>query len=144
MSQMIDKNQKISVDKKSGRVRVQTINSDASLTDQSGTDESDVNKIMAKYERTGQISHLAKRPGTFQDLSDIPDYQTMLAQMEKARDAFMTLPAKTRLRFENDPGQLVSFLQDIKNKDEAISLGLLPPPPKEQPTPSIVGDTKPQ
>lgn len=142
MSQMIDPNVEISIHPKTGRYVVDSYNNEPSLTDQSGKDESDVNKIMAKYEKTGLISHLNKRPGAFKDISGVEDYQTMLGKIQAAQDAFMTLPAATRLKFQNDPGQLISFLQDEKNTDEAIKLGLVekpqtpPPTPPSPPTPT--------
>jgi len=39
-----------------------------------------------------------------------------------------SLPSKIRDRFGNDPSQLLSFLADSSNKDEAISLGLVSAP----------------
>lgn len=134
MSQMIDPSHRIYAHPITGRTVVETVNLEPSLTDQSGQRESDINYIMAKYEKTGLITHMAKNQGKFMDVSNVPDYQTMLAQIQEAESAFMTLPATTRLKFQNDPGQLISFLQDEKNRDEAIKLGLVnpPPPPSEQ------------
>lgn len=47
--------------------------------------------------------------------------------MRSAGAAFMTLPAKTRLMFENDPEQFVSFAMDPKNADTMREWGLLKP-----------------
>ena len=40
----------------------------------------------------------------------------------------MTLPADLRKRFSNDPGQLLSFLENEDNRAEAIKLGLVNAP----------------
>jgi hypothetical protein len=44
-----------------------------------------------------------------------------------ARDAFMTLPVRVRAQFNNRPENLLSFLQDSRNRDRAIALGLVEP-----------------
>jgi phage internal scaffolding protein len=51
-----------------------------------------------------------------------------LNQVIAAEDEFMRLPADLRARFENDPAQLIEFLENLENKDEAIKLGLVNPP----------------
>jgi hypothetical protein len=40
-----------------------------------------------------------------------------------ANDAFMTLPAELRYKFNNDPQNFISYLQDPKNDEEAIKYG---------------------
>lgn len=46
----------------------------------------------------------------------------------------MTLPAKVRDRFSNDPGKFLAFVDDPKSREEMYELGLAkrpdPPPPK--------------
>lgn len=132
---MIDSSQVI-YDKGNGRIGVKTVNNEPTKTQQQFKDECDINNIIARYEKTGELSHLSGRKGAFTDLSDVTDYQGMLHTVIQAEEAFMTLPAVVRTRFRNDPGQLLSFLQDPKNKDEAIKLGLIdtpvdPEPPSE-------------
>lgn len=106
------------------RVRVRTINNEKSMTQQQFKDECDVNNIVAKYKRTGEITHLARTSGVYADLTKITDYHTMINQIQEAQKAFMTLPAAVRLRFQNDPGQLLAFMQDPKNYEEGVKLGL--------------------
>lgn len=126
MSDMIRTDQ--SIEKMpSGRIRVISINKEPTMTQQQFADDCDINNIMAKYEKTGQVTHLSNKQGVYGDFSDITDYQDMLHRVAAAQESFQTLPAKTRQRFQNDPGELISFLQDRKNYDEAISLGLIVP-----------------
>jgi phage internal scaffolding protein len=42
-----------------------------------------------------------------------------------AQNAFKTLPASIRKEFNNDPSQVIDFLNNPANKDKAIELGLI-------------------
>jgi len=117
----------VSVDKKTGRVRVQSHNILPTKTQQNFKDECDINNIMAQYSKTGQFTHVTSRQGQYADFSNITDYQEMLDTVRYADQAFMTLPAQIRSRFGNDPGQLLAFVQDSKNYDEGVKLGLVQP-----------------
>lgn len=127
---MRDPNQKITVDPKTGRVRVQTVPSGESKTQQQFAAECDINNIMKKYANTGVFTHVTGKQGRYGDFSMITDYQEMLDTVRYAQEAFNTLPADVRARFRNDPGVLLDFLQDSKNMDEAIKLGLVDKPKK--------------
>lgn len=107
-----------------GRVRVRTINTKPSRTQQQFADECDIEKIIEKYARTGQITNLARKKGVYADVSDISDYHESVNKIQRAQNAFMTLDAKIRARFGNDPANLLAFMQDPKNYDEGVRLGL--------------------
>lgn len=114
---------KINYDKK--RIRVRTFNEDASLTQQQFKDDCDINLIIAKYEKTGQITHLRRSEGQYLDLSHISDYQTSLNKVMEANAMFDELPSDVRLRFGNDPQQFITFCQEHeKNYEEGVKLGL--------------------
>lgn len=119
-----------------GRIRVQTINEEPTRTQQHYKDQCDVNNIIAKYKKTGVITHLARSQGVYADVSQITDYQTSLQKVMDAQNAFSTLPSELRLRFNNDPQQLLAFLQDPKNYDEGVTLGLYEQ--KTEPTPESI------
>ena len=95
-----------------------------SMTQQQFKAECDVNNILAKYKRTGMLSHIQKHQGNFGDFSSIEDYQSSLGKLMQAQQSFESLPSELRAKFENDPAQLISFLSDKKNDAEAIKLGL--------------------
>lgn len=104
-----------------------------SLTDQSQKDECDINRILQRYRETGYLTdplHPATRKPIFGDFTDIPDYQAALDLIAKADDAFMQLPAKIRDRFSNNPQEIFDFLNDEKNRDEAVKLGLIDSKPE--------------
>lgn len=98
--------------------------SGVSKTKQSFKDECDINRIMARYAATGTLDFVNRREAQFLDVSDI-DFQNAMRIVTESREAFMTLPAAVRDRFQNDPGQLLGFLSDDSNREEAIKLGLV-------------------
>lgn len=95
-----------------------------SMTNQQFKEECDVNNILAKYKRTGLLSHVSRTQGQFGDFSTLEDYQTSLHKVMKAQESFGLLPSEVRNKFQNDPGKLVDFLADSKNDEEAYKFGL--------------------
>jgi len=97
---------------------------DASLAQQHFKDECDINNILRQFNITGLLPEAPLSP-RYGDFTGIGDYHTALNQVIAAEDEFMSLPANIRARFENDPAQLIEFLDKPENKDEAIKLGLV-------------------
>jgi phage internal scaffolding protein len=85
---------------------------------------------MAKFAVTGLIPETPLSP-RYGDFTGIGDYHTALNQVIAAEDEFMSLPAQLRARFENDPAQLINFLDNPENYNEAVSLGLVNKKPEE-------------
>lgn len=97
-----------------------------SMAKQSFKDECDINLILARYQRTGILEHTRNSVAQYLDVSGA-DFQEAQNLIAGARSMFYELPAGLRERFENDPAKLLSFLEDEKNRPEAITLGLLRP-----------------
>lgn len=116
-----------------GRKRVYTVNLGPDMTDQSQKDDCDVNLIMAKFRKTGSLTHLSQRQGFYADLSSVKDLHSSLLEIQAASSAFALLPAELRKRFNNDMKEYVEFLHNPENKEEAIALGLLLDPKKQEP-----------
>ena len=97
-------------------------------------DECDINVILERFGKTGQVSVNAIS-GTYGDFSGVHDYHTALNAIIASESEFAALPAQIRNRFQNDPSNLIDFLDKPENKAEAESLGLLNSPAKavEQP-----------
>lgn len=57
------------------------------------------------------------------------DYQMMLNQVIRVQDYFASLPSKLRERFGHDPKNMVHFLADPSNLEEARKLGIATPDP---------------
>lgn len=109
----------------SDRERVPTVCSGLSRTKQAFKDESDINNIVRRYNKTGVMTDgvSSGRVPMFGDFTgyDYRAYQTYIATV---RQSFDLLPAELRRRFDNDPALLIDWLSDESNKDEAIKLGL--------------------
>lgn len=118
-------------------------------TKQEFREETDVNKIMARFKTTGQITHLRKMEPQFMDCTNVPDFGTMYLKVRSAEDSFRALPARVRARFENDPAQFYEFLRDDRNYDEAVQLGLVKkkeepkaPEPEVKPGKAVKAESK--
>lgn len=98
------------------------------LTRQSDKDDCDINVMMARYEATGVEPRVNPRQPQWGDFSDVPSYQDALNIVRQADEDFMLLSAEVRDRFGNDPAQMLRFLEDEANRDEAVKLGLVMPP----------------
>ena len=130
-------NEKVSEHMISGRRRVQIDLSKGGRTEQSHKDSCNINTIMARAMQTGQIPISDRiNKGSYGDFSQVGDFHQMQTKIRKAWDDFMQLPSSIRKVFDNDPGKLIDFLKDEKNKDKAIELGLVKKPPQEEPEPS--------
>ena len=95
-----------------------------SLTQQHFKDETDINNILRQFNITGLLPEAPLSP-RYGDFTGIVDYHSALNAVIAAESEFEALPAELRARFENDPAQLIDFLSDVNNKDEAIRLGLV-------------------
>lgn len=124
---------KIIVDKESGKVKVLSVITEKSRTQQQFKDMVNINNIMKQYSKTKELKHLNMRQGQYADLTQIKDYKESLETVITAQKAFETVPAHIRAEFQNDPHQFINFLQDSKNDQRAIELGLKEKIQNEQP-----------
>lgn len=108
---------------------------DESLAIQSAKDEADINTIVRRFGLTGELPNQVAMPRSG-DFTDIPDFHTAMNLIRTTQEAFLTIPAEVRARFSNDPQNLMEFLEDESNRDEARKLGFLkdvPLPPSGTP-----------
>lgn len=106
------------------------------LAQQHFANEVNINQIIARYRTTGLLTdplRPATRLAQFGDFSDVVDYQTAQNIIIAADAAFMSLPAVVRKRFDNDPAKYIAFMEDEKNYDEALKLGLVDPKVEAEP-----------
>lgn len=114
-----------------------------SLTQQQFKEECDINKILERALRTGVLPVV---PGAiYGDFTDVASYQDAHDALIRANEAFMSLPARIRDRFDNDPARLLEFLSDEANREEAVKLGLVEEsqPPEEVAVPVAPSDQLP-
>jgi hypothetical protein len=119
---------------------------DESLAVQSARDETDINTIVRRFGLTGEMPSDVAMPQSG-DFSGLPDFHAAMNAVRDAQVEFLRVPADVRARFNNDPGRLMAFLEDDRNRDEARKLGFLkpvevvPPPLSVRVVPDPVGDS---
>lgn len=97
---------------------------DPSLAQQQFKDESDINNILKQFNITGELPNAPLSP-RYGDFTGISDYKTALDRVIAADEEFMNLPAQLRARFDNEPANLIEFLENEQNRSEAEKLGLV-------------------
>lgn len=109
-------------------------------TKQSFKDQCDINFIMARYLKSGQVDHLATHGGQYGDISPLSFHEAMNI-CAKATEMFGDLSSDVRKRFANDPARFLEFVQkrdadgNLVNAAEMRLLGLAPPLAEPEPTP---------
>lgn len=116
---------------RSDRVRFAQDFSKGGRTKQSFKAECDIKNIMKRFEKTGQVAHLARNPGAYMDLPEESDYQEAMNIVLQAERAFAALPSKVRQRFDNDPRVFLEFV-DLGDRAALAELGLLSPEAAEK------------
>jgi phage internal scaffolding protein len=94
------------------------------LTQQHFKDETDINNILRQFNITGLLPENPLSP-RYGDFTGIVDYQSALNAVIAAETEFEALPAQIRAAFNNNPEELINFLDNPDNKDKAIALGLV-------------------
>lgn len=108
------------------------------LTKQSSKKETDINLIMAKYQKTGLASFVTNRQAEFMDVSDV-DFQQAMDIIIRSNAMFADMPSSMRKKFNNNPEEFLNFVHDENNLDEMYELGLAikpedaPAPPEPAP-----------
>lgn len=96
-----------------------------SLTQQQFKEECDINLILARFTRTGVIDSVAAGQAIYGDFSNVQDYQTAQNSLLAAQQAFDSLDSSVRKRFNNNPAELLAFMDNPDNAAEAFELGLI-------------------
>lgn len=92
-------------------------------TKQSFKDECDINRIMAKFIRTGAVDHVNLHGPQYGYASSVTFHEAMNI-VRRGEEMFADLPANIRKRFHHSPEEFLVFIQDVKNQEEAVKLGL--------------------
>lgn len=99
---------------------------DASRTKQAPAEEVDINQIVARFIKTGQMPTDLRTPLNG-DFTNLPDYQTALNMVREGQEAFNAMPVEVRTRFHNDPAEFIDFISNDDNRAEAEKWGLALP-----------------
>ncbi len=90
-------------------------------TKQSFRDETDINKILQRAQKTGTISHMAKHEGKYADFSGFDFFESTI-MLTKGREIFDDLPSELRNEFSNSPADFFNYVNDPANKDRLGTL----------------------
>lgn len=98
---------------------------DTGRTQQSFREEANINNIMRKWNATGKIDHLAQGKPKYGDFSTVYDYKTAQDAINESNATFADLPAEIREKMGYSPAELLRFLDNEDNYEEALELGLV-------------------
>lgn len=111
----------------------------------------DINTIMDRVTKGLALDHVATHQPEYGFATPM-SYHEALNTVKKAESMFNDLPSKVRNEFNNNPEEMLAFVQDPANKDKATELGLalsdaaeaaVPPPVVEPPPPEPVPEPAP-
>jgi len=101
-----------------------TFPSNSRWTKQSFKDECDINTIMGRYMRTGEMPMINVSYPQYLDVTGA-DFQAHMNVIAGAQSLFNELPSDVRTRFKNDPAQFLDFVSNENNRLELAQMGLL-------------------
>lgn len=116
--------QKVITKRPNGRLKVTYRNINPSMTKQEFREERLISFIGKKYRETGILPQV-RIPPKYGDFSSNADFHAAQNVITQAQEEFLLLPSRIRKRFQNDPGELIEFLNDPRNASEAAELGLV-------------------
>lgn len=96
-----------------------------SRTHQSFKDEVNINTIVQKWLRTGEPPINPGGVAQYGDSTAFTSYHDALNTVAAANELFSSLPSRVRERMKNSPAELLRFVADPDNLNEAIELGLM-------------------
>lgn len=108
-------------------------------TQQSFKAECDINTIVNNYNKTGLWSNslrIATVQPMFADFTNVPDFVESQNKIARAKELFEALPISIKKRFNHNPQELLEFVYNKENEEEAIKLGFLNPKEEPKPTPA--------
>ncbi len=91
------------------------------MTKQSFKDETDINKLLQRAQKTGTISHLNKHEARYGDFSDFDFFEATL-KLTQGREIFDELPSEVRAEFRNSPADFFKYVNDPANRDRLDKL----------------------
>ncbi len=90
-------------------------------TKQSFRDETDINQILKRAQKSGTISHLTKYQARYGDFTGF-DFAEANIQLAKGREIFDELPVELRKEFNQSPADFFNYVNDPANVDRLPKL----------------------
>ena len=101
--------------------------STVSRTQQNFKDDSDINLLIKRFRDTGlPIPQVAG--AQYGDFSKVEDFLSAQNTVARVREYFDLLPSSVKARFDNDLVCFLSFVNEPKNYEEAVKLGIFRKP----------------
>ncbi len=106
------------------RPRVQIDLGGESRTHQSFKDECDINVVMRRWAKSGQLPPTNTTPPTYGDFTNATDYLTSQVTVMDAIADFERLPSAVRKECENDPAKFLAMVQEEGDLQKLVDAGL--------------------
>lgn len=95
------------------------------MTVQSEFEGTTIDYYLKRYTATGILGDPARAAqAQYGDFTSVPTYQEAQNLIARTTETFEALPSDLRDRFSNDPAVFLDFVNDEKNVDECIRLGI--------------------
>lgn len=108
--------------------------SQPSMTVQSEKDNCDINVIMNRYATCGTPLPIRQDiEPVYADVAELGDYMENFQRCKQAEEMFNALPSALRKELDNNPANLLPFIQNEDNKERCYEYGLLNRPVVEIP-----------
>jgi len=121
---------------------------EGAVTQQQFKDECDMNRIVKNAARGIAPSRFARGVANYGDFSEIPDVCEAYSIVQRAQEAFNTLPAELRLELNNDPTNVNKLTREQLERYKLLKQAPAPSQPAQsQPaasqaaTPEVKGET---
>lgn len=81
--------------------------------------ETDINRLLARAQRSGTLSWLEKHADNIDNYGEAPGLSLLEAQLRirRGREAFDELPSEIRREFRNSPLDFYKYVHDPENRD---------------------------
>lgn len=100
------------------------VNDEESKTQQSDKDDADINIIVGRFMKSGQLPQISKNPILGGDFTSGADFRDALEYVREAKAAFEEIPAKIRRIFGNSPEAFIEYAADPENLPQMRKWGL--------------------
>lgn len=110
------------------------------VTEQHHAKTCNINYIIAKYQKTGLVSHINKHEGRYGDVSGA-DYERAMELVTDQETMFNELPSSVRAHYDND---VAEYLEHVRTAEGAAEHAQLLNPAPEVPEEEITAPAEPQ
>ncbi len=82
-------------------------------------DETDINQILKRAQKSGTISHMARYQGTYADFSNY-DFAANMTKLAEGRTIFDDLPVEIKREFDQNPANFFEYVNDPANVNDLL------------------------